>query len=1075
MSRYILLVLAMCFIAKVGIAQTATENSLETVEQQLLRQVQQGEALYRDDVVRDALQRLYRVQPQHPQGLLAELRMAIRLEQLDTAQQKLDQLKASAPQSEAYADGLVLMRLTSAESKATLAQARLLAVAGRYDEARERYDDLLQGRYPSADIYQEYWQMRANQTGDYARAIKALETALLQFPRHPALLKTLINFYFSDNQPQSALHYLQQLADNESERQWAASREYDYLMSLTLSDYSQQAWSSFVHRYNDQPALHAKATTVLLEQQNVLNDPAWRAGQSGLSLLEAEKNPAQALRQLQQAVRAYPEDVELIGSLGLAYLRLGQRAEALRYFQRALKTERQDDRKSRWISLIHATQFWLLLNEAEAAANIEDWVKARQLYKQAFQKEPKDVFVLVGLGRTYLALGNAEMAWSYYKQAIAVQPLNESVQRGVLEYANSLPVSQGLVLLNQLPLAMQKQNLILQAKRDYELVLLKEQIEQAQRTEQWERAIELLSQAQALALNDPWQSYALATALRDQGRPEEALQAFERHRVLHHGEVNTQYVYALLLMSLDQEQGALRALEVIETEAWTAAMHELHQQIQESMSLAQAQQLYADGHQAQAMALLEENAQSTPSYLQLAEWFYEQGEYSKALASYQKVQESDVLPPYAYLGFARAWRATGGEAQHALDWYAHGLVSTSLLAPEAVQPQRDNVAFTRALRLEDEDDWLARGLRNEASALYQQQNPTLTVHNDHWWRSDGTPGLSELRANTSLLQIDYPIQRGVGFVRFDHVRMDAGTLEADTNGLYEGEFGTCSWGSTGGCTQGFKQKASGTSLAVGWEGDRLGLDLGTTPQGFAVTNWTGGLSYAGDWGPTGWRLTASRRPMSNSLLSFAGAKDLATGEKWGGVMATGGAVSLSWDQGEANGVWADLSHHQLKGRRVEDNQRTRMMGGYYRRLINTNNELLTVGVNAMHWRYQKDLGGYSFGQGGYYSPKQYSSLSLPIRYAKRTENWSFLIQGGVSVSRAKQHDGDTSRGLGYSLNGGIERRLSKHMVLGAGIDLQHSKDYAPSRGMLYLRYTFEPWQGSLPLGLKTLTPYADFK
>src|SRR5690606_36527253 len=137
-----------------------------------------------------------------------------------------------------------------------------------------------------------------------------------------------------------------------------------------------------------------------------------------------------------------------------------------------------------------------------------------------------------------------------------------------------------------------------------------------------------------------------------------------------------------------------------------------------------------------------------------------------------------------------------------------------------------------------------------------------------------------------------------------------------------------------GCSDGLSQKARGTGFALGWRGDRLAFDLGRTPQGFPVSNWVGGVTYRGDLRSMGWSLTASRRPMSNSLLSFAGATDPRTGIVWGGVVATGASLGLSWDQGGADGVWADLSYHRLTGRNVADNQRTRLMAGYYRRLIN---------------------------------------------------------------------------------------------------------------------------------------------
>ncbi|VTR49767.1 Cellulose synthase operon protein C precursor [Serratia fonticola] len=62
-------------------------------------------------------------------------------------------------------------------------------------------------------------------------------------------------------------------------------------------------------------------------------------------------------------------------------------------------------------------------------------------------------------------------------------------------------------------------------------------------------------------------------------------------------------------------------------------------------------------------------------------------------------------------------------------------------------------------------------------------------------------------------------------------------------------------------------------------------------------------------------------------------RDPNTGTTWGGVRATGINLSASYDRGEANGVWADLSAHQLTGQNVEDNQRQRLMAGYYYKVI----------------------------------------------------------------------------------------------------------------------------------------------
>lgn len=114
------------------------------------------------------------------------------------------------------------------------------------------------------------------------------------------------------------------------------------------------------------------------------------------------------------------------------------------------------------------------------------------------------------------------------------------------------------------------------------------------------------------------------------------------------------------------------------------------------------------------------------------------------------------------------------------------------------------------------------------------------------------------------------------------------------------------------------------------------------------------------------------------------------------MRANGGGVSLSYDKGEANGVWASLSGDQLSGKNVEDNWRVRWMTGYYYKVINENNRRVTVGLNNMIWHYDKDLSGYSLGQGGYYSPQEYLSFAVPVMWRQRTENWSWELGGSVS-------------------------------------------------------------------------------
>ncbi|EIU0043688.1 cellulose biosynthesis protein BcsC [Salmonella enterica] len=441
---------------------------------------------------------------------------------------------------------------------------------------------------------------------------------------------------------------------------------------------------------------------------------------------------------------------------------------------------------------------------------------------------------------------------------------------------------------------------------------------------------------------------------------------------------------------------------------------------------------------------------------------------------------------------AAAFQAQTGEPQRALETYKEAMVAAAITP---VRPQ-DNDTFTRLTRNDEKDDWLKRGVRSDAAELYRQQDLNVTLAHDYWG-SSGTGGYSDLKAHTTMLQVDAPWSDGRAFFRTDMVNMDVGRFSTDADGKYDNNWGTCTLEK---CSGHRSQADTGASVAVGWQNETWRWDIGTTPMGFNVVDVVGGVSYSDDIGPLGYTLNAHRRPISSSLLAFGGQKDASsnTGTKWGGVRANGGGISLSYDKGEANGVWASLSGDQLSGKNVEDNWRVRWMTGYYYKVINENNRRVTVGLNNMIWHYDKDLSGYSLGQGGYYSPQEYLSFAVPVMWRQRTENWSWELGGSVSWSHSRnrtmpryplmnlipadyQEDardqtngGGSSQGFGYTVRALIERRVTANWFVGTAVDIQQAKDYTPSHLLLYVRYSAAGWQGDMDLPPQPLVPYADW-
>lgn len=188
---------------------------------------------------------------------------------------------------------------------------------------------------------------------------------------------------------------------------------------------------------------------------------------------------------------------------------------------------------------------------------------------------------------------------------------------------------------------------------------------------------------------------------------------------------------------------------------------------------------------------------------------------------------------------AARFQAQIGQPQQALDTWKDAMVSSGITTTRPT----DNDSFTRLTRNDEKDDWLKRGVRSDAGDLYRQQDLNVTLQHDYWG-SSGTGGYSDLKAHTTMLQVDAPLSDGRMFFRSDLVNMNAGSFDTD-NGTYDPTWGTCAETPCHGSTN---QSANGASVAVGWQNNTWAWDIGTTPMGFDVVDVVGSLSYSNDLG-----------------------------------------------------------------------------------------------------------------------------------------------------------------------------------------------------------------------------------
>lgn len=343
-------------------------------------------------------------------------------------------------------------------------------------------------------------------------------------------------------------------------------------------------------------------------------------------------------------------------------------------------------------------------------------------------------------------------------------------------------------------------------------------------------------------------------------------------------------------------------------------------------------------------------------------------------------------------------------------------------------------------------------------------------------------GLGKLTMVEAPLEINMPLGDNRVAVRVTPVTLNSGSVSSDAGSRFGG-------GSTGPAGS---NRETGVGLSVGFERPSEGLkaDIGTTPMGFKYTTVAGGVSVDRPLGENPnlrYGLNLSRRPVTDSVTSFAGSTDDRSGLSWGGVTANGGRGQVSYDN-QTIGGYGYGSWHKLVGNNVKANSRGEIGGGVYWYLNNTENSKLTAGVSVMAMSYDNDQSYFTYGNGGYFSPQNFFAIGIPVMWSQRSERFSYQVKGSVGLQHFKQdgspyfpddgdlqaasgqnHEGQSKTGIGYSLSAAGEYRIGGNMFMGGNVALDNARDYRQLSGALYVRYMLEEMTGPMEL---PVSPYS---
>jgi len=390
--------------------------------------------------------------------------------------------------------------------------------------------------------------------------------------------------------------------------------------------------------------------------------------------------------------------------------------------------------------------------------------------------------------------------------------------------------------------------------------------------------------------------------------------------------------------------------------------------------------------------------------------------------------------------------------------------------------------------------------RREILEIEERRQPRIEIGLDLLSKSS-SDGTSTFRGREIPLVAWIPVgYDGHAFVHADKVNLDAGSLPAD---FYEASlFGTVDLRQTN-LAAPVQQRASGTNVGIGYQGEQWRYDVGMIGMGFPVSNVVGGVQRKWSIDGVDYSIGFARRPQVSSLLSYAGAVDPVSGRKWGGVTDNAVTASVS-TKIEDNYLFATASYGLLRGENTKDNDRLSLRTGIDRDVYRSKDLIVNTGLTLSYLQYDNNQSFYTFGHGGYYSPQGSTSLSLPLQVNGRAEKLSYMVRASVSYSQTKEddaplypndpalqtqaessalfpayydnafHPGGNGGGFGYSFRAVSEYRVTPHWTVGGRVDIDRSAYYTPSSLLVYLRYHFKSQLGEITLWPGTVTPYSRY-
>lgn len=378
-------------------------------------------------------------------------------------------------------------------------------------------------------------------------------------------------------------------------------------------------------------------------------------------------------------------------------------------------------------------------------------------------------------------------------------------------------------------------------------------------------------------------------------------------------------------------------------------------------------------------------------------------------------------------------------------------------------------------------DPLSREIDRELNSLKKQT--AIIVDGGLGFRGrSGESGLGRVNELNVPVKARIPVGNAALVPSIMPVTLDAGTISADPSTL--SRYGANAIAGLNGVVQPNNARATGIAFGMGLDWGRLTADVGSTPLGFPITNIVGGLAWNQPLGDRmNIKLEGSRRSVTDSVLSYAGVTDPITGTTWGGVIRNGGEAIVSYDD-QTLGIYTKFAYGYYTGNNIPTNQSYEFTSGAYFRPIKDESQELKIGISATYLSYNQNLSYFTFGQGGYFSPQSFYSLTFPVDWTETSGRFTYSAGATLGVQSIQQSSAlffpnnyylqnaanilassgaiaiapifpsQSNTGIAFGLRLGFEYAATDRTAIGAKANFDNAYQYDQGTILLFLRTSF---------------------